>query len=163
MDRRNFIGNTVTGVAGFTIASQINCGGKSVSGTVTLITGAISELKLLFPAIPALDKIIKLATDFNADWIAGKFDSARTFFDNLDTTVQTVISDLGLNASARVKLLLASVGIGVRVIAALISEQGASQPKAMTAANATAPSTVNRVKQLANAAEAETILKAVMK
>jgi len=163
MNRRTFIGTGAVGVASIAVTSQINCGGKSVSGTVTLITGAITELKLLFPSASALDKIIKLATDFNADWVAGKFDSARTFFENLDLTVQQVMNDLGVSASPRAKLLLASVGIAVRVIASLISEQGAAEPRAARAAGAQAPATVSRVKQLSNAADADTILKAVQK
>ena len=163
MNRRKFISGTAAGAGAVLVTSQLGCGGKSVSGTVTLITGAINELKILFPNVSALDKIIKLATDFNDDWVAGKFDSARTFFENLDTTAQQVITDLGLNASTRVKLLLASVGIAVRVIASLISEQGQQTPGAMITAQGTAPKTVSRVKSLSNAADADWILKAVQK
>jgi hypothetical protein len=64
--------------------------------------------------VAALDKIVKLAESFNADWTAGKFDSARAVFESLDSAVQQVISDLNINASPQAKLLLASVGIGVR-------------------------------------------------
>ena len=168
MNRRNFIQTTALVTSG-TIAGMAftapSCGGKSVSGTVTLITGAISELKLLFLGNKTLlDKIIKLATDFNTDWVAGKFDSARTFFENLDTTVQQVITDLGVNATPRAKLLLASVGIAVRVIASLISEQNLSLPSAVsTQAQVRAGKTADRVRQLSNAADADWILKATQK
>lgn len=160
-NRRDFIKGAATATVGIVIVESLNCGGKSVSGTVTLITGAISELKLLYPSLPILDKVVRLATDFNKDWTDGKFDSARTFFENLDSTVQQVITDLGINASPRAKLLLASVGIAVRVIASLINEQG-QQAGVMAEANATAPKTVSRIKQLSNAADSDWILRAVM-
>lgn len=163
MQRRDFIKGSAAGTASMVVVGAVGCGGKSVSGTVQLITGAIEELKILFPAVPLLDKVVALAKSFNAAWTAGKFDSARTFFENLDTTVQQVISDLGLNASTRVKLLLASVGIALRVIAAMIQEQGQANPAAVSAAQSTAPQTVNRVRQLANAGDADLILKAVQK
>lgn len=161
--RRTFLKGAGMGAGSLILASQLDCGGKSVSGTVSLISGAVSELRLLYPNLPILDKIVKLATDFNTDWVAGKFDTARTFFENLDTSVQQVITDLGVTASTRAKLLLASVGIAVRTIAALISEQGQSQPGAMKTASAAAPATMNRVRQLSNAADADWILKAVLK
>lgn len=161
--RRSFLRLTGTGAAGFVVGSAIGCGGKSVSGTVVLITGAVSELKAIYPNLPALDKIIKLAESFNADWVAGKFDSARAFFESLDSTVQQVIADLGVNASTRVKLLLASLGIAVRVIASLISEQGTANPAAEMTANAKAPATAKRVNQLANPDVAAQILKAVQR
>ena len=101
-----------------------------------------------------------VANDFNSAWVKGQFDSARQFFESLDETVTLVINDLGIGASTRVKLLLASLGIAVRTIAALISEQGQTQPKAASMAGA---KTVNRVKQLANASDADWILKAVLK
>ena len=105
-----------------------------------------------------LDKIAKLAHDFNDAWVAGKFDSARKFFENLDETVSLVINDLGINAGARVKLLLASLGIAVRTIAALIQEQGQANSVAARAAD---PATVNRIKQLADPAVADRLLKSV--
>jgi hypothetical protein len=158
MNRRNFIQGAGIGVASVIVVESVGCGGKSISGTVTLITGAISELKLLYPNLPVLDKIVKLSESFNADWVAGKFDTARTFFESLDTTVLQVMNDLGVNASPRAKLLLSTVGIAVRVIASLIAEQGqAAGPQAIRAAGKTA----DRIKQLSNAAEADWILRAV--
>jgi hypothetical protein len=161
LNRRSFIQTSTIGLASVAVVSQIGCGGKSVSGTIALITGAISELKILYPAVPALDKIVKLAESFNADWTAGKFDSARAFFESLDSTVQQVIADLNINASPQAKLLLASVAIGVRLIASLIAAQAQNQPRAMASAQASAPKTVSRIKQLSNAAEADWILRAV--
>lgn len=160
LNRRKFIQTGAVGAGSLVVLSQLNCGGKSVGGTVTLITGAIAELKLIFPSLPALDKIVKLATDFNTAWVAGKFDSARTFFESLDTTVQQVMNDLEINGTTRVKLLVATLGIAVRTIAALIAEQGqAVGSRAVRAAGATG----DRVKQLANAADAARILGAVKK
>lgn len=161
LNRRTFLQTGAVGGGSALLLSQLDCGGKSVSGTVTLITGGITELKLIYPNLSILDKIVSLANDFNKDWVAGEFDSARTFFENLDSTVQQVITDLGINASPRAKLLLASLGIAVRVIASLISEQG-QQAGVVAMADAAAPKTANRVKQLANPAEADWILKAVM-
>ena len=139
----------------------LKCGGQSISGTVTIITGAVSELQILFPNESKLAQVIKLANDFNADWTAGKFDSAKTFFENLDVVVGQVISDLGLNASTRVKLLLATLGIAVRTVAALIQEQGNAQPSIAAKARAASPQTVDRVNELANDAVASQLLKAV--
>ncbi len=163
MNRRNFIQGTAAGAGSVLVLNAIGCGGKSVSGTVAIITGAVSELQILFPNEPLLGKVVKLASDFNSDWVAGKFDSAKTFFENLDTAVTQVINDLGINASPRGKLLLATLGIAVRTIAAIINEQGAQEPKAAAVAGASAPRTVSRIKSLANPNDADWILKAVIK
>lgn len=154
MNRRTFI--STSAVAGVALAGTgLKCGGRSISGTIQIIVGGITELKPLFPAhAAALDKIVNLATSFNEAWTAGKFEDAKTFFLNLDTLVGQVIADLGLNASTRVKLLLASIGIAVRVIAALIQED------ATPAAAAVVPKgTVDRVRQLADDGAATTLLK----
>lgn len=158
MNRRTFIGTSA--VAGVGIAGMgLKCGGPSVSGIVTIISGAVAELRILFPAQETtLGKIVALANSFNSAWVAGKFADAKTLFLNLDTSVSQVIADLGLNASTRTKLLLASLGLAVRTIAALISEQAV--PEAMAAAGAT---TVDRVKTLADPNVADALLKAVTK
>lgn len=164
MNRRNFIQGTAVGVGAVLITESIGCGGKSVAPEVAILTGAVEELEILFPAQSVtLKKIVSLAQDFNRDWTAGKFDTAKDFFLNLDILVNQVITDLGASASTRAKLLLAALGIAVRTIAALISEQGAQEPKAAKTASATAPQAVDRVKQLSNAADASWILKAVQK
>ena len=161
MQRRDFIKGSALGAGALVLASQVDCGGKSVSGAVAILSGAVSELKPLFPNVPKLDQIIKLATDFNADWVAGKFDTARDLFDNLDVVVEQVINDLGINSTTRVKLLLATLGIGLRTIAALIAEQGQAQPIAARRAGVRAGSTVSRVRELADPSVADTLLKAV--
>jgi len=161
MNRRNFIQTGAMGGASALLVSQIGCGGTSVSGTVTILTGAVAELKILFPANALLGKIVSLADDFNKDWVAGKFDSARTLFGNLDVVVSQVISDLGVNASTRIKLLLAALGIALRTIAALIKEQGQQTPLAARTARTIAPQTVNRVNQLADPDVADKLLRSV--
>jgi len=161
MNRRTFIGASAAGLAGIAITES--CGGKSVSGAVTVILGGIAELKLIYPNLAILEKIAKLGASFNNEWVAGKFDSARTTFEALDKAVLQVISDLQINASPQAKLALASLGVGVRLIAALIFNQAQSQPGAMATAQAGAPKTVDRVKQLANAADADWILRATQK
>ena len=161
MNRRTFIGTSA--VASVGIAGMgLKCGGPSVSGVVTIITGAVAELRILFPAQETtLSKIVSLANSFNAAWVAGKFADAKTFFLNLDTLVSQVIADLGLNATTRTKLLLASLGVAVRTIAALISEQAAAQPEAMRAESISSPQTTDRVKKLADPKVADDLLKAV--
>lgn len=159
--RRYFIKAGIAGGAGLALASQLDCGGKSVSGTVTIIAGAVEELQILFPSVPALAQALKLAKDFNADWTAGKFDSARKFFENLDTIVGQVISDLGVNASTRVKLLLATLGIAVRTIAALINEQAQTVSTLAGKARTANPRTADRVDELASAAVADRLLATV--
>lgn len=161
MNRRNFIQTSAVGIASAAVMNQMACGGTSVSGTVTILTGAVAELKILFPANALLGKIVSLATDFNKDWVAGNFDSARTLFDNLDTVVGQVISDLGVNATTRVKLLLAAVGIALRTIAALIAEQGQQQPLAAQKARTVAPRTTERIDRLADPVKAEQLLRTV--
>lgn len=155
MNRRTFIG--ASAVASAVLVT--NCGGKSVSGTVTIITGAASELKLLFPGnADVLDKISRVAHDFNEAWVAGKFSDARQFFDQLDEFSTLIVNDLSIGATARVKLLLSVLVISVRAIATLISEQ--ATPKATAMAGA---ATVTRVRQLANPSDADWILRAVLK
>lgn len=161
MNRRQAITSIGLGGGSALLFSQVGCGGASVSGTVTILTGAVAELKILFPANALLGKIVSLATDFNKDWVAGNFDSARTLFDNLDTVVGQVISDLGVNATTRVKLLLAAVGIALRTIAAMIQEQGQNNSIAARRAGVAAPQTVSRVNQLADPAVADRLLNAV--
>lgn len=159
MNRRTFIGTTA--VAGAGLASMgLKCGGPSVRNTVTIIAGAIAELKPLFPNLDLLDKIITLANSFNNAWTAGKFNDARTFFLNLDTLVGQVIADLGVNATPRMKLILATLGIGVRTIAALIAEQANAQPAAAVAAKSRMPKAASRVEQLADPSAADALLKA---
>jgi hypothetical protein len=161
MNRRQAITTLGLGGAGLA-ASQISCGGPSVSGTVRILSGAASELKILFPAQGStLDKIVTLGTDFDKFWVAGKFDSAKTVFENLDTIINQVITDLGVNANTHVKLLLATLGIALRTVAAIIAEQGQNRPLAARRAGATAPATVNRVNQLADPSVADRLLKAV--
>jgi len=137
------------------------CSSPSVKGSVTIITGAVSELQILFPNNSALGKIGSLANDFSKDWSAGNFASARTAFDNLDTLINQVITDLGLNASTRIKLILAALGIGLRVLAAIIAEQGSQNTSASRAARVSAPSTVNRINQLADPVVADRLLKSL--
>jgi len=161
LNRRSFIQGTATGAASILVLDAVGCGGKSVAGSVTIIQGAASELQVLFPNNPALGKIVSLANDFSKDWSAGNFASARTAFDNLDTEINQVITDLGLNASTRIKLILAALGIGLRAVAAIISEQGQSNPAASRAARDAAPQTVNRVNQLADPTVADRLLKSV--
>src|SRR5215472_2448281 len=157
MHRRQFIQTTSTGAAALGVLSITGCSGKSVAATVMIITGAIQELKPLYPGAAArLDEIVKLATDFNNDWIAGNFDSAKAIFQNLDTLIGQVITDLSITASTKVKLLLATIGIALRTIAAIIAEQGATA--GIKAGNIPGP-LANRLKVLTNAQEADQILK----
>lgn len=157
MNRRTFIGtSTVAGVAIATTGFQC---GKPKAVAITIITGAVAELRLLFPDLAVLSKISALAVSFKTAWDAGKFDDARTFFANLDTTIGQVISDLGINATTRVKLILATLGIGLRVVAALIQEQGAAQPGAVKAARARAAGAIDRVAVLSDATAADALLK----
>jgi hypothetical protein len=159
MNRRKFIGTTALAGAGLAMAPK--CGGKSISAELVIVDGAVAELEVLFPNATTLDKIRKLAKDFDADWTAGKFDSAKKFFENLDTLVSQTITDLEINASTRAKLWLATLGIAVRTIAALIAEQGTAQPAAAAAAVTTVPETVKRIRVLADARAADRILKSV--
>lgn len=129
MNRRNFIQTTAVGAASVVTLNQIGCGGKSVSGMVAILSGGVSELKILFPSNSLLDKIVSLATDFNSDWVAESSTPREPF-----SRLGQVMNDLGVNASTRVKLLLAGLGIALRTIAALIQEQGQAQPKAAQAA-----------------------------
>lgn len=160
MNRREMISTTALGAAGFAVGTAFTAPAcpKPKAVTITIIIGAIAELRLLFPNLEALDKIASLATSLKAAWDAGKLDDARSFFTNLDTLVGQVISDLGINATTRVKLILASLGLGLRVIAALFQEQGNAQPEAMAAAGT---QTVDRVKTLADPKVADALLKAV--
>lgn len=159
MDRRKFIGTSVVAGAGLAVAAK--CGGKAVTAEVTIIKGAISELQLLYPTTTILGKIAKLADDFNADWTAGKFDSAKALFENLDTLIGQAINDLGVNASTRAKLLLATIGIALRAIAALISEQAQSAGVSAKAGAMAGPATVDRVRVLASDATATSLLNSV--
>lgn len=152
------------GAASIVVIGAAGCPkGKSAAGAIAIIIGAITDLKGVFPALDSLSKIVTLAESFNGAWVDGKFDSARTFFDNLDGLVTQVLTDLSINASTNVKLALAALKIGLRAVAALIDTQGQQTPGAMTTAQSAAPQTVNRIKQLSNAADADWILKAAQK
>lgn len=161
MDRRQFVQGATTGAAALLITESSSCGGKSVETEAAIGQVALGALKALYPNKPIFDQASKLFADFNADWIAGKFDSARTVFDNLDTLITQIINDLEINASPRVKFILITLMGAFRAIAAIIAEQ--STPTTAAAARRSAASTVDRVKQLSNPADAAWILKAVQK
>lgn len=161
MDRRQMISTSALAVGGFALGSAFTapaCFGKSIEAESAIVDSAILSLKGLLPAQAALlDKIGKLNRDFAAAYKRGDFVDAKAFFASLDQNIQTLIDDLDVNVSARIKLLVGIVGVAVRAIAALLNEQ--STPAIVAAANA--PAMQSRIQKLADPVAADKLLKSL--
>lgn len=161
MNRRTFIGTGALAGAGALIAAETGCAPKSVEVEIGILQSSIIALKPLLPAqATLLDKIGKLAGDFNTSYKAGNFTSAKDFFNSLADNIDVLISDVG-GATPRVQFLVALAGVAIRAVAALLNEQGTTQPAAGAMATSLSPDTVNRVQQLGGADAAARMLQSV--
>lgn len=158
--RRDFLRLAGVGGAGLLVASQIGCG-ASIATEIGIIQSTILALKPLLPNQAALlDKVSRLAGDFNTAYRAGNFSSAKDFFNSLADNIDTLIADVGV-ASPRVQFLVALVGVAIHAVAALLAEQGAASPKAGKMAGSMAPATVDRVQRMASPEVAAKLLQSV--
>lgn len=155
MNRRSMLKlSGVAGVGALTLGAG-KCGGQSIETEVAIIQSTALALKSLLPAQSTLlDKVGKLASDFNVAYKRGDFVSAKATFESLDTDIQTLIADVG-GASPRVVFLVALVGVALHAVASLLASQSTSKLAAMAG-----PMTVNRVQQLGSAAAAAKMLEA---
>jgi hypothetical protein len=134
---------------------------KNLSTWVTIIVADFTEMKPLLPELGLsqatidrvsgfIDKAVKVARDFDAAYVAGKFADAVTLFTSLGDIVAQIASDLGAAENRIVKLALISIRIARIAIASLLSSQ-ASEPQVAAAVRAARTTrTVSEIERLAN-------------
>lgn len=162
MNRRSFIGTgaMVTGGAALGMVTMApSCNPPKVSTYVRAFTGALGEIKLILPAQGAIiDRMIKVAEDFDKANLAGKFEDAKTFLLNLVSLFDQFTADLGVNVPLPVKTALLIAGVAIRAIAVLIDGELSRQPSMAARAEA---GEVNKLKQLADEGAINAALKAI--
>jgi len=155
MNRRTFISTGASAAAGAAVLGQIGCG-KSIANEIAIIISTVGELKPLLPNQAAiLDTIAKAATDFNAAYSKGDFDSARNFFDSLADNISTLMADIGVD-NPHISFLVALISIAVHAVAALLNSQ--ATPKLAARARGAAPRTADRVTSMSSPATAGKVL-----
>lgn len=127
MNRRDVMkGGAFAAVATLVLGEEA-CKAKDPSVYVQTVVGVLHELQPLLPASSALiAKAIKIASDFDAAYVAGKFADATALFANLSGVLSQIAADAGVN-NPTVKVALAVAGIALRAIAVLLASQ-AGQP-----------------------------------
>jgi hypothetical protein len=127
MDRRQALTTIGLGGTGFIAGSAFTapaCNGKSVSAEVTVVETFLKVVAVEIPnQKPTIDKILKVADDFNADYQWGDFASAASVFASLDADITQLISDLGVNVSDHVKADLVLIDAGLTAIWQLLNSQ----------------------------------------
>lgn len=123
-DRRNFLRLGVTGVVGAVVVSQLGCSPKSVNAEIQVAETFLRVVAVEIPnQKPTIEKILKVADDFNADYQRGDFVNATAIFANLEADVTQLISDVGVNLSSRAKMALVFIDAAVTAIADLLKSQ----------------------------------------
>jgi hypothetical protein len=151
--RRKFIQVAAVGGVASLAITQLSCG-PSLDTEIGIILTTIPLLKPFLPnQAVLLDKIAKITSDLQKAYRAGDFTNAKTFFNDLDVNIQTLIADVG-GASPRIIFLVAIVGVALRAVAALINQ---STPPAIMSAMAS-PGEVERVRVLGSAESAAKLL-----
>lgn len=157
MTRRQFTkrGALTLAVAGFT-STAWRCGSEKITIYVQTIVAFLKELAGLVPGQgPLIAKIVAVAEQFDAAYRRGDLANASVFFNTLADNVNSLITALGLNLSARIKTVLAIVNSSVRLIAVLLKEQGMTQPAMVAEARATSSAmakAIDAIERLANEA-----------
>lgn len=127
MNRRQAITSIGLGGAGFVATAAFTapaCSGKSVGAEVAVVETFLKVVAVEIPnQKPIIDKIIKVADDFNADYQKGDFATAATIFATLEGDITQLIADLGKNVSDRVKTALILVDAGITAIWELLNSQ----------------------------------------
>jgi hypothetical protein len=160
MNRRQFTKRaaltlTVASLSG----SAFKCSSEQVSIYVRTITTFLNQIAGLLPAqAAAIAKIVKLATDFDAAYHRGDFNSADSFFDSLEQDLTALTNDIGINASNTVKTWLAIIGAAMTSLAVLFKSQVDAQP-AITA-RAQASRSAGAVERLASQAKVDALYQA---
>ena len=134
LNRRGFIQTgALAGVGTLALSSQA-CKPKDVGAEVAAITSFLHEISPLLPAQAQLiTKIVKVASDFNEAYQAGKFENATSFFANLSDLIDQLTGDLDVNVPPQVKIAIAIVNAAVRAIAVLMHSQATPAIRAMSA------------------------------
>lgn len=138
MNRRQFTKRAaLTLTVAAVSSSAFKCSSEQVSIYVHTITAFLNQIAGLLPAhAAAITKIVKLASDFDAAYRRGDFNSADSFFNSLEQNLTALTSDIGINTSNSVKTWLAIVGAAMTSLAVLFKKQVESQPAIEAAARA---------------------------
>lgn len=165
MNRRQFARQSTLAlaVAGLS-ATAFKCGSAQVTIYVQTIISFLREISAIIPAQASfIGKIIAIATDLDAAYKRGDFDNAMAFLESLTSNLNTLIANLGLNVSDRVKVALAIIGSTVRLIAVLLKQQAEQPEVAAAISTRTDAASIRRkalVAELANSSEIEKLYQA---
>jgi len=121
--------------------------GKNISLYTATVIGSLEELIPLLPNLSdRLKQAVMIAKTFDESYRAGKFADAATIFENLTTSVQQIISGIGV-MNEQVKLAVAVGGVALRGIAVLLRQQAAQPAVAAMVAksNSSAKSMIERM------------------
>lgn len=149
------------GMVGGLALTGLACDKKNLSGWVTAIVSAFTEMKPLLGDLGLSQVVInkisgwigtaaKVAKDFDAAYVAGKFADAVTLFNNLGGLIAQIAGELGATDNRIIKLALVSISIARIAIATLLSNQAQASPEAMSAVASAPTSNTAEIKRLAN-------------
>jgi len=165
MNRRQFTfrGLLTLAVAGLT-GSAFKCSSEKVTIYVQTITSFLREVGSLIPAQAAfINKIIGIAGNLDSAYRRGDFDSTTTFLESLSGNINVLITNLGVDLSAQVKVALAIVNSTVRLIAVLLVQQASDPTVTAAVKSRTSAEDMrkrNLIESLANEQDIDAIFKA---
>ena len=157
MDRRQFTKRAALTVAAASLTgTAFKCGSEQVSIYIRTITTFLNQISGLLPAqTAAIAKIVKLASDFDAAYRRGDFNSADSFFNSLEQNLTALTSDIGINTSNTVKTWLAIIGAAMTSLAVLFKSQVDARPQ--IAAMARVSRSAGAVERLASQAAVDAL------
>jgi hypothetical protein len=147
--RRSFLRLAGTGAAGLALGGVIApigtpgtptpaCSPKSVNAEVQVAETFLKVVAVELPnQKPAIDKILKVMDDFNADYQRGDFVSAGAIFKTMDADVTQLVTDLGVNLNPKVKMALVFIDAAVSAIGGFLFAQKGAPGVAAVMMNAT--------------------------
>lgn len=180
MNRREMMSKTTVaglGAVGGFAFTMPPCSGKDLSGWVVTIDAYYDEVKILLPGLglgqavidrvsDLIDKATKIAKQFDAAYVAGKFTDAVSLFSNLGGLVTQIATELNVTDNRIVKLALVGIQIARITIASLLKVQADNQPQvaakagAMRSASTEADAAIGEIERLASV-NIDGLLKAV--
>jgi hypothetical protein len=162
MNRRTFAKRTALTLPVLLLTSTaFKCGSEQVSIYIRTVVTFLNQISTLLPDRAAMiTKIVKIASDFDAAYKRGDFDSADTFFNSLEQNLSALTASIGVNTSNTVKTWIAIIGATVTSIAVLFKEQVEALPaitKAAVRAELRAARSAGAVERLASQAAVDAL------
>lgn len=162
MNRRTFAKRTAIGLPALVLTTTaLKCGSEQVSIYIRTIVTFLNQISTLLPdQASMITKIVKIASDFDAAYKRGDFNSADTFFNSLEKNLSTLTASIGVNTSNTVKTWIAIIGATVTSIAVLLKEQVETQSASLTASARATARSASAVERLASQAAVDRLYQA---